>query len=435
MTTLEREALGFWLDGVKLRLSMILRAHGVPFVFGPGAEVHYRYAVLLGVQQPGVTVERIDRLSETLAQAAGVKAITVGRRGWQIALTIPLPRDFCRIVRFPDVLPINRPVTALLGRAEDGAWLAVNLASPDTPHILVAGSTGSGKTALARTMIMSLALGNGLGELALVLVDPAGHNYTPLAALPHVIVVASDTPQGVAALRWLEAELDRRRADPGHEYVRLVAFIDELADLALAGGRDVERSLTRVFQVGRQFGVHVVACTQKPTTAVIGSLVKANFPVRLVGSVASPEDARVAAGLAGTGAERLTGRGDMIVVTRGEVSRLQAAYLDNARLETVIRRAGSQDGRRADASLLGPYLDQATGVTTNITDDDIRAAWASGVYTSRRQLEMALFGYSGGQAGKRVAEALAKPGERDATTSHASHHAVRFRRPTSETSQ
>jgi S-DNA-T family DNA segregation ATPase FtsK/SpoIIIE len=85
--------------------------------------------------------------------------------------------------------------------------------------------------------------------------------------------------------------------------------------------------LTRLTQRGREAGLHLVACTQKPTAAVIGSLVKSNFPVRLVGSVASPEDAKVATGLAGTGAERLLGQGDFLVVAKGQVTRMQAAYL------------------------------------------------------------------------------------------------------------
>jgi S-DNA-T family DNA segregation ATPase FtsK/SpoIIIE len=403
---LEREALHFWLDGIKLRLSAVLAAHGVPFAFAPGAEVHYRYAVLLGVQQPGVTVERIDRLAETLAQAADVPTVTVGRRGWQITLTLPLPRDFCRTVRFPEVMPINRTATALLGRAEDGAWRAVDLANPDTPHVLIAGATGSGKTALARTMAASLALANGLGELALMLIDPAGHNYAALAALPHVVVAALDPAQGVATLRRLEATLDRRRTGRDLLHPRLVALIDELADLALTGGKDVERSLTRVIQVGRQFNVHVVACTQKPTAAVIGSLVKANFPVRLVGSVASPEDAKVAAGLAGTGAERLTGRGDMVMVARGKVTRLQAAYLDDDRLEAVIRRVGGSE-HRADASILAEFAtDHTAGEGDGITDDRIREAWESGRFRSRRALELELFGYAGGQASTRITRAL-----------------------------
>jgi DNA segregation ATPase FtsK/SpoIIIE-like protein len=89
----------------------------------------------------------------------------------------------------------------------------------------------------------------------------------------------------------------------------------------------METTLTRLSQRGREAGIHLVACTQKPTAAVIGGLVKSNFPVRLVGSVASPEDAKVATGLAGSGAERLLGQGDFLVVVKGQVTRMQAAYV------------------------------------------------------------------------------------------------------------
>jgi len=402
----EREALAFWLDRVKLRLTSALAAHNIPFAFEPGGEIHYRYAVLSGVQQPGITVERIDRLSETLAQAADVATVTVGRRGWRITMTLPLPREFCRIVAFPETLPASRSLTALLGRAEDGAWRVLDLTSPDTPHVLIAGSTGSGKTVLARTMAASLALGNPMGHVSLVLVDPAGHNYDHLAALPHVRMAALTVPLGVAALRWLEAELDRRQADPTLRRPRLVVFVDELAELALVGGQDVERAMTRIVQLGRQFGIHAVACTQKPTAAVIGSLVKANFPVRVVGSVPSPEDAKVAAGLAGTGAERLTGRGDMLLVARGKVTRFQAAYLSDDRLAAIIRQVGGE-GHKVHLAQLAPFLeDPGGGDGTGLTDERIRELWASGEYRSRRALEIALFGYAGGQASTRVARAL-----------------------------
>ena len=114
----------------------------------------------------------------------------------------------------------------------------------------------------------------------------------------------------------------------------------------------MERLLTRLTQRGREAGVHLVACTQKPTAAVIGGLVKSNFPVRLVGSVASPEDAKVATGLAQTGAERLLGQGDFLVVAKGQVTRMQAAYIADERLRELVARL--REGSR-------PLLLAATG--------------------------------------------------------------------------
>jgi S-DNA-T family DNA segregation ATPase FtsK/SpoIIIE len=103
--------------------------------------------------------------------------------------------------------------------------------------------------------------------------------------------------------------------------------LDELADMLNVGGKELEHHLARLVQRGRSAGISVIACTQKPTVALVGSLVKANFPVRLVGRVTSAEEARVAAGIGGTGAEKLAGRGDFVVVAGGCVLRLQSAYL------------------------------------------------------------------------------------------------------------
>ena len=123
----------------------------------------------------------------------------------------------------------------------------------------------------------------------------------------------------------------------GRSEPRVVVVLDELADLVQVGGREVEGAVTRLTQRGREAGLHVVACTQKPTASVIGGLVKSNFPVRLVGSVASPEDAKVATGLAGTGAERLMGQGDFVVVAKGHVTRLQAAYITDGEVREMVK--------------------------------------------------------------------------------------------------
>jgi S-DNA-T family DNA segregation ATPase FtsK/SpoIIIE len=135
-----------------------------------------------------------------------------------------------------------------------------------------------------------------------------------------------------------------RRDRLGRVSPRILLAVDEMADLMQVGGKGVAEPLTRLTQRGRKAGVHVLACTQKPTAAVVGSLVKANFPLRLVGSVASPEDARVAAGMGGTGAEKLLGRGDFLLVNKGQVVRFQAAWVDE--MEIVKR---SQEVRQRKA--------------------------------------------------------------------------------------
>jgi S-DNA-T family DNA segregation ATPase FtsK/SpoIIIE len=131
--------------------------------------------------------------------------------------------------------------------------------------------------------------------------------------------------------------MERRDAE-GRSDPRIVVALDELADLVISGGKEMERYLTRLTQRGREAGMHLIACSQKPTAAVIGGLVKSNFPVRLVGSVASPEDAKVASGLAGTGAERLLGQGDFLLIAKGQITRLQAAYISLPEIQALVTR-------------------------------------------------------------------------------------------------
>jgi S-DNA-T family DNA segregation ATPase FtsK/SpoIIIE len=122
----------------------------------------------------------------------------------------------------------------------------------------------------------------------------------------------------------------QRRQENGIVKPCLVLVLDELADLLMQGGHELEADLTRLIQRGRSAGISVIACTQKPTSSAVGSLVKANFPVRLVGKVTSAIDAHVASGLAGSGAEKLAGRGDFILVAGGEKIRLQVAHVPPA---------------------------------------------------------------------------------------------------------
>jgi S-DNA-T family DNA segregation ATPase FtsK/SpoIIIE len=131
----------------------------------------------------------------------------------------------------------------------------------------------------------------------------------------------------------------------GRSRPRIVVFIDELADLVMAGGREIEKPLARLAQRGREAGIHLVACTQRPSASVIGGLIKSNFPVRIVGSVASAEDAKVASGLPRTGAERLMGQGDFLVVARGEQFRIQGAYASPSEIRRLIQDQGLAKGQ------------------------------------------------------------------------------------------
>jgi S-DNA-T family DNA segregation ATPase FtsK/SpoIIIE len=168
---------------------------------------------------------------------------------------------------------------------------------------------------------------NRQNQVQLVLIDPKGRGFGPLAALPHVLGGIASTPDAALdRLRWLVDEMERRDRT-AHSRPALVVAVDELADLLMSGGTPVEQLLTRLGQRGREAGIHLVACTQKPTAQVIGSTLKANFPIRLVGAVASRDEARYATGVTESGAEKLEGKGDFLLVAKGSTVRFQAAWL------------------------------------------------------------------------------------------------------------
>ncbi len=397
------------------RIEMVLASHKAPArvtggVVTPRA-VQYHLAPAMGVK-----VNKVQALADELALALGVTNVRVSRQGSSVQLEVP--RDDARPVKLlplmaqlatspalaagasvpgrgdgkpssypqdtlkgyergayaasptPRVPLTGTPLplfTAVLGMCDDGAPLLVRLASPDVAHVLISGTTGSGKTALCQTIILSLVMTHRRSQLQLVLVDPKRRAFAPFETLPHLLrPVIGDASEAVQALGELVRLMETRGvpitpqgypgdkgalgvAQRGAEVTpRIIVVLDELADLtcgANAGGKALNEHLTRLVQRGREAGIHVIACTQKPSSQVLGTLVRANFPARLVGKVVSPEDARVAAGIGGTGAERLSGRGDFLAVAAGQVVRFQAAYVSAAEMEQVVAQMGSAPRR------------------------------------------------------------------------------------------
>jgi len=363
------------------RIEMVLNTHKSPArvtggVVTPRA-VQFNLAPALGTK-----VNRVQSLAEELALALGVSSVRVSRQGGSVQLEIP--RDDARPVKLLSLMaqlmsglhatpgsqtsgdgaphpttPSRRiPLaTAVLGLCDDGRPLLLRLPSPDVAHVLIAGCAGSGKTTLCQAMILSLAIMHRRSQLQFVLVDPKQRAFTPFAPLPHLLrPIIGDAAEAIVALHELVKVMEIRGAGSSPDATpRIVVVLDELADLVQVGGRALAEPLTRLAQRGREAGIHIIACTQKPSAQMLGTLVRANFPARLVGKVVSPEDARVAAGCGGTGAEKLTGRGDFVAVSAGKVLRFQAAYVSPAEVEQVVAQFGSAP-RRWDVMKMRPSL-------------------------------------------------------------------------------
>jgi S-DNA-T family DNA segregation ATPase FtsK/SpoIIIE len=343
------------------RIEAVLSLHKIPARV-TGGTVTPRWIRFQVLPMIGTKISKIKGLNEELAAALDAPNWRVSRRG--ATVDVEVPRDDPMPVR---LLPLYRQLdeedvgargsgsipsaTAVLGLAEDGAPLLIRLPSPDVAHILVAGTTGSGKTVLMQTMILSLAMSNPApspfqsGELAsglrLMLIDPKGYAFGVFQGLPHlarnVIREAGEAAEALQSLVHLmekqgeQAETIRRTGT-----VRVVVVIDELADLLMVGGKEIQWALTRLTQRGREAGIHIIAATQKPSAEILGPLIKANFPVRLVGRVTCASDARTATGWSGTGAERLMGRGDFLAVAEGRVMRFQAAHVSPEEIREVV---------------------------------------------------------------------------------------------------
>lgn len=340
----QRQTLNMQAD----RIEQLLAQHKIPGRVN-GGTVTPRFVQFKLATELGTKVGKVSALAEEIAMALGTREARIYRDGGEI--NVEIPRDSPQPVRLLPLckrLTVVPPAAAVLGMDEQGFPLLLRLTAPDVAHVLIAGTTGSGKTALARTLLTSLAMHNRQGELQLILIDPKGRGFGPLAGLPHVLNGVQNTPEAaLACLAWLVREMERRDAE-GVSAPVLVVAVDELADLIQTGGKQVEESLTRIAQRGREAGIHLVACTQKPTAAFIGGAMKANFPVRLVGAVAGADEARYASGISDSGADKLEGKGDFILVARGSVLRFQAAWLGPQDLALVSKdlRTGKRTSRR-----------------------------------------------------------------------------------------
>lgn len=319
------------------QIEAILGQHKVPCRV-TGATVTPRLVQFHVQPGPQVKVKNIISLSDEIALGLNAREVRVYRKEGRIHIEIPRRGTGpVRLLPLMDQLEPPPGFTGVLGLDESGLPLLLRITSPDVVHVLVAGTTGSGKTALARTLLASLARYNRPEELALLLIDPKGRGFGPLKGLPHVRGgVASQADAIQEQLAWLVAEMEARDRSNRSRPVLVVA-VDELADLIQTGGAPVERLLTRIAQRGREAGLHLIACTQKPTAALIGSAMKANFPVRLVGAVNGRDEARYATGVPDSGAEKLEGKGDFLLVAQGGTIRFQAAWLGPDEVPELVR--------------------------------------------------------------------------------------------------
>jgi len=309
----------------------------------------------------GIKLARIIALNQDLSLALAAHPIRIEAPIPSKSLVgIEIPNKSAAIVHLGSLMAYpeftdSGPISFVLGRDVSGKPIAANI--DKMPHLLVAGSTGSGKSIAIHSMLISLLYKNSPETLKLILIDPKRVELSIYNGIPHLIApVITDGKKAVGAFRWAIKEMERRyevllragvkdigsynkSADASGKtplpYILIV--IDELADLMAAYGREIEGSIVRLAQMARATGLHLIVATQRPSVEVITGLIKANITSRMALQVASQVDSRTI--LDSAGAEKLLGGGDMLFISAefSKPKRIQGAYVSEKEIQKVVK--------------------------------------------------------------------------------------------------
>jgi S-DNA-T family DNA segregation ATPase FtsK/SpoIIIE len=305
----------------------------------------------------GVKLNKITTLDTNLALTLAAPSVRVEAPiPGKSAVGIEIPNKSIAVVRLRGVLDTPEgaeqqgPLTFALGRDVSGTPMFTDLAK--MPHMLIAGATGSGKSAMINSFLTSLLYRNSPSDLKLILVDPKRVELGLYNNIPHLLTPVINEPEKtISALKWAVAEMESRyklmaavgnrniidynKAHPTEAMPYIVIVIDEMADLMVMAAADVETLIVRLAQMARAIGIHLVLATQRPSVDVITGIIKANIPARLAFSVASQIDSRTI--LDQMGAEKLLGKGDMLFASPEMMKprRIQGAFLDEAEVKAV----------------------------------------------------------------------------------------------------
>ncbi|SFW20088.1 FtsK/SpoIIIE family DNA translocase [Ruminococcus flavefaciens] len=362
--------------GVEVRIKDIFR--------GPSIT---RYEIQPG---PGIKVSKIKGLEDDIAlslaaQGVRIEAPVPGKAavGIEIPNTTKDTVTLREIIASPEFRDSKSKLTFAVGKDITGNIILGDIAK--MPHVIIAGTTGSGKSVCTRSIIMSILYNATPDEVKLILIDPKIVEFKIFENIPHLLIpIVTDCKRAAGALCWAVNEMMRRYnifaeagandlksynelAEVDGDLVRMpqiVVFIDELADMMLVAGKDVEDYICRLAQMGRAAGMHLVVATQRPTTDVITGLIKANIPSRIALSVKSVTDSRTIIDMGG--ADKLLGNGDMLYmpIGAGKPVRVQGCFSPNDDIAETVRYIKAQAEVKYDPDVVvtvDNYTPQAQG--------------------------------------------------------------------------
>jgi S-DNA-T family DNA segregation ATPase FtsK/SpoIIIE len=315
----------------------------------------------------GVKLNQITSRANDLALALAAHPIRIeapipGRSaaGIEVPNKIPALVHLRELLETKEYLSLRPKLSFMLGRNVAGKPVSVDLGG--MPHLLIAGSTGSGKSICISNIIMTFLYRNPPTDLKLILIDPKRVELVAFNGIPHLLTpVITDVDKTISALKWTIAEMERRykvlqetgkrnievyNSSTKQKMPYIIVIIDELADLMAAAGREIEGSVVRLAQMARATGIHLIVATQRPSVDVITGLIKANITARIAFAVASQVDSRTILDLAG--AEKLLGNGDMLYMASdtGKPKRIQGIFVSDDEIKKVtdfLKKAGAPE--------------------------------------------------------------------------------------------
>ena len=324
----------------------------------------------------GIKINTIINLAGDISRSMGVGAVRISQIFGSQYLGVEVPNDKRESVTIKELLSsesfksTSHKIPLCVGKDISGNIEVIDLSK--TPHLLVAGTTGSGKSVFINTLLASLLYKFSPDRLKLILIDPKMLELSVYNDIAHLLApVVTEPKKAIITLKWVCKEMERRYSMMNEEGTRnlegynqqaneklpyIIVFIDEMADLMMTAGKEVEHYVQRLAQMARACGIHLVMATQRPSVDIITGSIKANFPSRISFQVASKYDSRTILGE--IGAEQLLGNGDMLMTKNGgNIIRYQSAFISDNEVNKLIKEI--KQNQKVE------YLEELTQVIAN----------------------------------------------------------------------
>lgn len=328
------------LEIQSMEIERVLSQHDVPGRVAGGSvrPQAIRFDLQVGLAQG---FERLKVLKDELVQVFGGSKVYLGRENGRLSVEVDRQEDVpVPLLDLMSLLEDLAPLTAVMGLSEDGRPVLLNLAEEDMTHILIAGDSGAGKTALLRTMALSLAMRNRQSQLQLLACQPGvtkgAELLEPLSYLPHMLASVVKTPaETLQVFHFLQEEMTYRQKQ--HiQSPTIVVLVDHIVKVIEESDGTLQKPITRLLRRGAESGIHLIFTTSRPKAEPLTGWLKADLPVRIVGHFTDVEDAHAASGLPDSDAEYLLGEGDFLAVGNGDKLRFQATYIGNYDLHMTL---------------------------------------------------------------------------------------------------